>query len=515
MLVCPRCYGDIDETATCCPVCGVLRPDAGWSIDPWLGTTVGGRFDLIERLSSGGMGLVYRAARTDLDGEVAVKIASPLHRGTIHAARFEREAALAARLTSPHAVRVLEVGALDDGLPYMVMELVKGRPLDDYVALRRPMPAAWVLSVVSQVSEALGEAHALGLVHRDIKPANVMITGGRRGHAKLLDWGVAHSPAVDDVRVTATGCVSGTPWYMSPEQAAGREVDGRADLYSLGVMAFELLAGRPLFDADAPAAIMQLHAQETPALDGIRPPSVRALVGRLLAKDPADRPASAADLLAAIEATGLLAAAGPDPYVTAAIDSGAGPAPDRDTQVWTGRRSDTVADAVPVRPADAPPPEARHPLQVTDRPPRWAPLQDGEAHPASGSGLPKLGADGEAPRWALGRGQGASASVEEGLALDVPEGWARRGNGAGVARFVGIFAVAFLLGAATAFVGLGGLNRGDGASAREGRRTPGVPVTAPRQPGAPAMHGAPTPVRRTGRLAGDEPADPRRPVAPR
>ncbi|WP_052397018.1 protein kinase domain-containing protein [Streptomyces sp. NRRL F-5123] len=259
----------------------------------------GGRYVLRNLLGQGGMASVHLAHDTVLDRPVAVKT---LHTNLGHEQsfreRFRREAQSVAKLNHTNIVSVFDSGEdTIDGqvVPYIVMEYIEGRPLGDVlaadVAQYGAMPADKALKIVGDVLAALAVSHEMGLVHRDIKPGNVMIT--RRGVVKVMDFGIARAMQSGVTSMTQTGMVVGTPQYLSPEQALGRGVDERSDLYSVGCMLFELLTGRLPFDADSPLAMAYQHVQETPpAPSGFNralSPAVDALVARALRKNPAER----------------------------------------------------------------------------------------------------------------------------------------------------------------------------------------------------------------------------------
>jgi eukaryotic-like serine/threonine-protein kinase len=276
-----------------------------------LGDTINARYHLEAELGHGGMGLVYQAADTLLDRAVAVKVLSASALGTPGRARLLHEARAAAQLNHPSIVKVYDAGETE-GQAFIVMELLEGEPLNP----RQPPPLEALLPIMRQVCSALEHAHAHGIIHRDLKPENILVTAD--GHATLTDFGLARSRSS---RLTTDGTILGTVFYLAPEQALGREVDGRADLYALGVMLYELLAGRLPFNADDPLAVVaqHLHAPPVPprTFNAAIPPALEALILKLLSKQPADRPASATEVLRALDE---LAAAAPPGTASAAID---------------------------------------------------------------------------------------------------------------------------------------------------------------------------------------------------
>ncbi|MCA6093553.1 protein kinase [Streptomyces sp. SCA3-4] len=259
----------------------------------------GGRYQLRDLLGEGGMASVHLAYDSVLDRQVAIKtLHTELGREASFRERFRREAQSVAKLTHTNIVSVFDTGEDDlDGstMPYIVMEYVEGQPLrsvlDADVAQYGAMPADKALKITADVLAALEVSHEMGLVHRDIKPGNVMMT--KRGVVKVMDFGIARAMQSGVTSMTQTGMVVGTPQYLSPEQALGRGVDARSDLYSVGIMLFELLTGRLPFDADSPLAIAYAHVQEEPVapstINRSIPPAVDALVARALKKNPNER----------------------------------------------------------------------------------------------------------------------------------------------------------------------------------------------------------------------------------
>jgi eukaryotic-like serine/threonine-protein kinase len=271
------------------------------------GTRVlGGRYVLGEVLGTGGMATVWRATDEVLGREVAVKVLSPQFAADAgFVARFEREARHAARLSHPRLVTVFDCG-IDDGTAFIVMELVAGRTVRQVLDDARILPPGEAVGIAAAVCEALEVAHAAGLVHRDIKPANIVVSGGA---VKVLDFGIARADG--SAGGTRTVGVLGTAAYLSPEQACGRPAGPQSDLYSLGCVLFEMLAGSPPFTADSAVGLAYRHVHDDPGPPSARRPGVPApldlVTAQLLAKDPAARPPGAAAARA-----GLLAALNPD-----------------------------------------------------------------------------------------------------------------------------------------------------------------------------------------------------------
>ncbi|GAA0668785.1 Stk1 family PASTA domain-containing Ser/Thr kinase [Streptomyces thermocarboxydovorans] len=259
----------------------------------------GGRYQLRDLLGQGGMASVHLAYDSVLDRQVAIKtLHTELGREQAFRERFRREAQSVAKLTHTNIVSVFDTGEDElDGMttPYIVMEYVEGRPLgsvlDEDIRQQGAMPADKALKITADVLAALEISHEMGLVHRDIKPGNVMMT--KRGVVKVMDFGIARAMQSGVTSMTQTGMVVGTPQYLSPEQALGRGVDARSDLYSVGIMLFQLVTGRLPFDADSPLAIAYAHVQEEPpvpsSINRSLPPAVDALIARALKKNPNER----------------------------------------------------------------------------------------------------------------------------------------------------------------------------------------------------------------------------------
>ncbi len=271
------------------------------------------RYRLDSRIATGGMGEVWRASDTRLGRTVAVKLLKPEYADdATFRTRFTSEAQHAAALHHPGVAAVYDYGG-SDSTPYLVMELVDGQPLSALIAPDRPMDPEVVRDLMAQAADAIGAAHAAGIVHRDVKPANLLVTPDRR--IKITDFGIAR--AAEGMALTQTGQVMGTPQYLSPEQAQGGTATPASDVYSLGVVAYECLVGRRPFVGETPVATALAHLREpVPELPPEVPSDLAAVVRRAMSKDPADRFADASALAAAFRdpatvAMGPAAAAGP------------------------------------------------------------------------------------------------------------------------------------------------------------------------------------------------------------
>ena len=280
---------------------------------------LGGRYELDGVVGRGGMAEVYRARDIRLDRIVAIKtLRTDLARDQIFQARFRREAQSAASLNHPSIVAVYDTGEdMTSGVPvpYIVMEYVDGRTVRDLLQEGHRLLPERSLEIIDGVLRALDYSHQAGIVHRDIKPGNVMVT--RNGDIKVMDFGIARAMSDAQATMTQTAQVIGTAQYLSPEQARGERVDSRSDLYSTGCLLYELLTGRPPFTGDSPVAIAYQHVRENPVppsrVDPDVPPWADAIVLKAMAKSPADRYQTAADMRADLQraASGMPVAAAP------------------------------------------------------------------------------------------------------------------------------------------------------------------------------------------------------------
>jgi serine/threonine-protein kinase len=338
-LVCPRCRASWPETAAP-PVCTTdgsslvrARELAAASHDPMVGRTLEGRYTILARLGSGSMGTVYRAKQHAMGREVAIKILRGDRAVDDTAkARFMREARANSLLASPNTVTVFDFGQSNSGEFYLAMELLEGESLGQRLTRLGKLPLPLAVDTARQALRSLAEAHAKGIIHRDLKPDNLFFARVLRsasasspvdGHeeiVKILDFGIAKMVRENDeamgVVETQAGTVFGTPRYMSPEQAQGKPLDARTDLYSLGVILYQMLAGRPPFTDNDAVVVMARHIKSVPKRpneanpEANVPKELEDVIMRLLSKDPNDRQPSAEvltqELLAAVEAQGAM-----------------------------------------------------------------------------------------------------------------------------------------------------------------------------------------------------------------
>jgi serine/threonine protein kinase len=363
-----------------------------------VGQTLGKKFLVRRRIGAGGMGAVFEVEHTLTKRVGALKLLHPevADRANV-VERFLREASAAGRIGNPHIVETLDAGELTSGDPYMFMELLSGLPISELVRRRTRLRWEETLEIGIQAAEGLQAAHAAGIVHRDVKPENLFLCSGDPPHIKLLDFGISKFDLGTDHRLTAEGAPLGTPYYMSPEQVAGKaDVDGRSDVYSLGVVLYECVTGRVPFDAESlPALSLKIFegscAPPSSLLDGPLG-GLDEVIERAMATAPSQRYQSMAELRAALlrltpRAPGSLART-LENHGSPACDS----RPNLDeTADLASARGEGVASAQTDRPAGAEPERAaREPLVPT---PSVSPsgLRSGPAWLAAGIGLALLG----------------------------------------------------------------------------------------------------------------------------
>jgi serine/threonine protein kinase len=309
-IACARCGTPIPDSASTCPQCGLNQRATTGVYDnvaaappddaAVVRAALADEYDILEELGRGGMAIVFRARERALERDVAIKV---LPRAlTFDAAlveRFQREARIAAALEHPHIVPIHRVGRAGDTI-FFVMKHVKDGSLADRLRDRHHLPAEEVHKILVEVGSAMAYAAERGVVHRDIKPENILFD--ESGRAMLTDFGIARS--ADATQMTRAGTSVGTPRYMSPEQARGKELDGRSDIYSLGVVAYECLTGRAPFEGSDHYSLMYAHVSQpipAPALDTPEERTVFGVIEKMLRKEPADRPQSGAELEALLE----------------------------------------------------------------------------------------------------------------------------------------------------------------------------------------------------------------------
>jgi tRNA A-37 threonylcarbamoyl transferase component Bud32 len=320
---CSACNQSFAPEVTTCPNDGTKLVRFAAQRDELIGRVLDNRFEVRQPLGKGGMGTVYRAIQVSVDREVAIKVVHPKLADDRQAAkRFLREARLASRLNQPNIVNVIDFGQTEDGVLFLVMELLRGRTLAHELDGMRRFSVRRTCTIGLQLCDALEAAHAQGIVHRDLKPGNIVILDDPPGRdlLKVLDFGLAKSLATDTTsQVTNTNAILGTPLYMAPEQVQGHASDQRADLYALGCILYELLAGAPPFTDAAVNLILAKHLSDPPPpLPPHVPGLLRGMIERVLAKRPEDRVQTAGEMRRALEAVieGGAAAGQPDQFDT-------------------------------------------------------------------------------------------------------------------------------------------------------------------------------------------------------
>ena len=304
---CPACGQVYDDDATHCAADDerlvMLRPEPNLT-----GRVVDDKYEITDKLGEGGMGTVYLAYHATMDREVAIKVLKPQYsQNKLAIKRFHREARAASKLAHPNTITVYDSGQTQDGLLYQVMEKLSGRPVGDILDEDGPIEPERAIRIMAQVCDSLAEAHFTGITHRDLKPENIFIEPkfGNPDFVKVLDFGIAKMSETNVTQATATGMICGTPSYMSPEQAMGRELDGRSDIYALGVLLFEMITCQRPFEGDTPMEVMLKHISgELPPLPqgfgGAYREGLEHVIQWSLAKHAAERPADCQILKAAL-----------------------------------------------------------------------------------------------------------------------------------------------------------------------------------------------------------------------
>jgi serine/threonine protein kinase len=310
---CPECGTGFGREAAFCPFDGIALKAGTWdpTRDPLTDTIIDHRYEVIAPLGEGGMGTVYRVRHTTLDRMFAMKVLRrDLAADAMLAARFLQEARATAAIRHSSVVAINDFGELDDGAPYFVMELLVGETLATRMRARGLLPPREAATIACKLADALGAAHAANVVHRDLKPENVFLVGVSAGRSaadevRIVDFGAAK--IMGGSKLTRPGVVFGTPYYMSPEQASGQPVDARADIYSLGVLLYEMVTGALPFEADTYMGVLTKHMFAVPVKPSARTPAgvqlgeLETVVLRALEKDPAARYATMAEVSAALQ----------------------------------------------------------------------------------------------------------------------------------------------------------------------------------------------------------------------
>jgi eukaryotic-like serine/threonine-protein kinase len=300
--ICPTCGTEYPLSERFCPRDGTALRSATAQAD-LLGQVIADRYHILKKLGEGGMGTVYLAEHVKMGRKSALKVMNPgMNTDPDSIARFNREASNASRLSHPNICGIYDFGETPDGLIYLAMEFIEGSSLTSLIEKGGSLPAPRAASIVHQTADALQVAHDAGIVHRDLKPDNIMVAKHRDGSdlVKVVDFGIAKASSSDAQKVTKTGMVVGTPEYMSPEQLAGDKLDGRSDIYSLGLVAFNCLTGALPFAAETAQEAMIMRLTDHPrtlaqvAPEKPWPEALQTTLDRALARDASDRYTSAA-----------------------------------------------------------------------------------------------------------------------------------------------------------------------------------------------------------------------------
>jgi hypothetical protein len=298
---CPTCGTEYPLSERFCPRDGTALRSS--NTQDLLGSVVADRYHILKKLGEGGMGTVYLAEHVKMGRKSALKVMNPgMNTDPDAIARFNREASNASRLSHPNICGIYDFGETSEGLIYLAMEFIEGSSLTSLIEKGGSLPAPRAASIVHQTADALQVAHDAGIVHRDLKPDNIMVAKGRDGsdQVKVVDFGIAKASSSDAQKVTKTGLVVGTPEYMSPEQLAGDKLDGRSDIYSLGLVAFNCLTGTLPFPSNSAQEAMIMRLTDRPKTlaemmpEKSWPETLQATLDKALARDAEDRYASAA-----------------------------------------------------------------------------------------------------------------------------------------------------------------------------------------------------------------------------
>jgi tRNA A-37 threonylcarbamoyl transferase component Bud32 len=306
---CPACRCAVEDVDGACPSCDTGKPPLGWPQDLYIGRVLGNKYRIDRRISAGGFAIVFLATQLHMSqeiGRVIVKMLHPEHSfEPVIKKRFMNEAKAARTIASPHVVKIFDLDFDKAMVPYMVQEYVEGQTLSSFLEKHGKIPMPRAVTIALQMAEGMKEAHEKGILHRDLKPENIILQNvGKTDFVKLIDFGIAR---IQSQTSLATASFIGTPRYMSPEQIQGRDLDRRSDIFSFGVVLFEMVAGEPPIRAEeSEIEYLNLNMQQEPRkLDQIvpeTPPSLTMLVDAMLKKDPGGRPGGMEEVIVRLTA---------------------------------------------------------------------------------------------------------------------------------------------------------------------------------------------------------------------
>jgi len=347
MKICPTCHEMFEDSKNLCPTDGTALEPMITQAEDLVGELLSGKYKLRSILGKGGMGAVFDGEHIQLGRPVAVKMIHPMFLCPESVTRFQREAKVASSLNHPNVIQIYDFGQAEDGSLYLVMEKLQGQELKDEITRNGSMEVNRAIRLFAQICDGMAVAHAQNMIHRDLKPQNVMLVRDSRGNEqiKILDFGLARTMDSNRTALTEPGTVMGSPQYMSPEQISGQEVTKASDIYAMGLIFYEMLAGTPAFTGKNASEIFKAHLTEKPKplQPENAPRELNEVVMRCLAKEPQDRFASVDKLMATLPQT-LASTTMPYPAASAAVPEAPS---DNTTRPDPKEKSKTLARTTP------------------------------------------------------------------------------------------------------------------------------------------------------------------------